>query len=87
MLAGVGRACLLMSAGGLLALAGISTSRANVAILDQPVAEAPGQGHGNMAVRGKWVMLVWPDIRNGAHVRYSLLHDPGAEGVGNGGRR
>jgi hypothetical protein len=46
--------------------------------LNQPVAAEPGQGHGNMAVNGEWAMLVWPDIRGGAHVRFSLLRDPGA---------
>jgi hypothetical protein len=45
--------------------------------LNQPVASESGQGHGNMAVRGEWIMLVWPDIRGGAHVRYSLIRDPG----------
>jgi hypothetical protein len=42
---------------------------------NQPVAAESGQGHGNMAVNGTWVMLVWPDIRGGAHLRHSLLRE------------
>jgi hypothetical protein len=30
------------------------------------------------AVNGEWAMLVWPDIRGGPHVRFSLMRDPGA---------
>ena len=46
--------------------------------LNQPVAKQPGQGHGNLAANGEWVMRVWPDLRDGAHVRYSLIRDPGS---------
>lgn len=45
--------------------------------LNQPVAPEPGQGHGNLAANGDWVMLVWPDIREPAGLRYALLRDPG----------
>jgi hypothetical protein len=34
-----------------------------------------GQGHGNMAVNRTWIMFVWPDMRQGLHLRYSLKHD------------
>ena len=42
---------------------------------NQPLAAAPGQGHGDLAVNGNTVLAVWPDIRGGAHLRYSLLND------------
>lgn len=35
----------------------------------------PGQGHGDLAVNGNMVLAVWPDIRGGKHLRYSLLRD------------
>lgn len=44
---------------------------------NQPVATEPGQGHGNLAVNGGWVMLVWPDIRERGGIRYSILDEPG----------
>ena len=40
-----------------------------------PLAADPGQGHGNLAVNSTWIMVVWPDIRGGPHLRYSLLED------------
>lgn len=48
-------------------------------IFNHPVADEAGQGHGNLAVQGNWIMAVWPDIRGGPHVRYTLLRDGGSE--------
>ena len=45
--------------------------------LNQPVAETSGQGHGNLAANREWVMLVWPDVRTPAGLRFSLVRDPG----------
>jgi hypothetical protein len=42
---------------------------------NQPVAPDTGQGHGNLAVNGNWIMAVWPDIRGGPHIRYALRRD------------
>lgn len=42
---------------------------------NRPVATESGQGHGNLAVNGNWIMAVWPDVRGGAHIRYMLLAD------------
>lgn len=44
-------------------------------IYNQPVAAEAGQGHGNLAVNGNWIMAVWPDTRGGPHLRYSLWRD------------
>lgn len=38
-------------------------------------SDTTGQGHGNVAVNGNAVMMVWPDMRDGLHVRYSLYRD------------
>jgi hypothetical protein len=32
-----------------------------------------GQGHGNVAANGNIVMMVWPDMRDGLHLRYRLI--------------
>jgi len=43
---------------------------------NKPVTtDASGQGHGSMAVNGNWIMFAWPDMREGLHVRYSLMLD------------
>jgi hypothetical protein len=39
----------------------------------QKMGTGSGQGHGNLAVNGNWVMVVWPDMRDGQHVRFSIL--------------
>jgi hypothetical protein len=47
---------------------------------NQPVAAHSGQGHGDLAVNGAWVMIAWPDVRGG--IRNTLMRDPGAAGNG-----
>lgn len=34
-----------------------------------------GQGWGNIAANGNWVMMVWPDARGGKGLRYNLIED------------
>jgi len=38
-----------------------------------PVSQDAGQGHGDLAANGSDVMIVWPDIRNGNHLRFTHL--------------
>jgi hypothetical protein len=52
---------------------------------NRPLAEEPGQGHGDLATNGDWVMLAWPDVRGG--IRYTVMRDPGAAHNIIGGKR
>ena len=40
-------------------------------------ADESGQGWGNIAANGSWVMMVWPDNRAGKTLRYNLILDNG----------
>src|SRR5690606_37056979 len=42
---------------------------------NQPLAAEPGQGHGDLAANGNTVLVVWPDIRGGQHLRYALFEE------------
>jgi hypothetical protein len=54
---------------------GRSTDNGSNWTYNRPVAVEPGQGRGNLATNGSWIMAVWPDIRSGPHIRYSLWRD------------
>jgi hypothetical protein len=52
-----------------------STDNGTTWTYNRPISPDAGQGHGNLAVNGDWIMAVWPDIRGGPHIRYALWRD------------
>ena len=36
-----------------------------------------GKGWGSIAANGKKVLLIWPDMRGGKHLRYSIVESSG----------